>query len=190
MTDVVHPNEPTTVTEPKDELVSKKVLEDFKADFFKQKEKARQLEEELQRHRDEKAILEKKALEEKQEWKVLYEKEKAEREKAVSELKSKADLFINTSKINAVVQLLGGFKKESYAKFINTSNIETNEDGTFTAESIRKEADRIKQEYPELIVGVQAPKIPGTAPRTIDQNINQTKSLHDLSIEELRALIR
>lgn len=172
--------------EKQDDLVSKSVLEDYKKDMFKFKEKVRNTEAELQRLRDEKALMEKQSLEENEEWKLLYEREKEEKSKALNELQNKSEFFIETSKKNAVVQRLGGFKKDSYSRFIDTSKIDVSEDGTFDTDSITMEVDRLKQEFPELLKNVSSPgKMPNEAPRNM--GAPQPKKLDNMSMSELLA---
>lgn len=151
----------------KPEEVKEKAIQDYKDDMFKYKERMRQAESELEAIRAEKAALEKAQLEKNEEWKVLYEREKSERESAVNELQSKSKQFIDSSKKNAVVQHLGGFKKDEYAKFIDVSGIEVTESGTFSQESINKEAERLRQTFPELLKAFDGPKLPSGAPSTV-----------------------
>jgi len=171
------------VEERTEDLVPKKVVEEYKKDLFKFKDKYRSTEEELKKLREQIALQEKASLEEKEEWKTLYEREKEAREKALSELEQKSQIFIDSSKKNAVVQRLGGFKKESYARFINTSNIEVNEDGTFNDDSLAAEVDRIKQEFPELLKMSTSTKMPNTAPQSTNGVTNI--KLTELSPEQL-----
>lgn len=169
-----------------DDLVSKSVLEDYKKDMFKYKEKSRNTEMELQKLRDEKALMEKSSLEEKEEWKLLYEREKEEKANALSDLQNKSEFFMDSSKKNAVVQRLGGFKKDSYTKFIDTSKIDVRDDGTFDEESILREADRLKQEFPELLKSSAAPgKMPNEAP--MNMGPPQERKLNTMSMDELLA---
>ena len=147
--------------------VKEKALQDYKDDMFKYKERMRQAESELEAIRAEKAALEKAQLEKNEEWKVLYEREKSEREAAVQELQSKSTQFIDSSKKNAVVQSLGGFKKDEYTKFIDVSNIEVTETGTFSDESIKREVERLRQTFPELLKSFDGPKLPSGAPSTV-----------------------
>lgn len=177
--------EPTA--ELADELVSKKVLEEFKADFFKEKEKRKALEADRQRLLDEKALREKDELIKNEQWKQLYETEKSEKLKFENELKNNKEQYVTTAKVNAVMQLLGGLKKDSYSKYIDTSKIEVREDGTLDQESIRREADRYRQEYAELLnVGPASGKMPSNAPSTLQ--VSNTNDLSKMSTADLTKL--
>lgn len=158
-----------------EELVSVSVLDEYKNDMFKYKSKMRENEAELQSLKNANALRDKEQLLEKEEWKVLYEKESTLRSQAQTELETKSNFFINSSKINSVVQKLGGFKKDSYSRFINTESIDMNDDGTFCEKSIVKEVDRMKQEYSELLTSHTAQKMPNVAPQNM-QHLNQNLS--------------
>jgi len=165
------------------DLVSKKVLDEYKNDMFKYKSRMKETEAELQSLRDAQALSEKQNLEDKEEWKLLYEREKEEKSKALGDLETKSKFFIDTSKKNAVAQKLG-FIKDSYVSFINTSNIEVNEnDGTFDGDSIQRDVDRIKQDFPELLKTVTSGKMPNEAPINMGQP--QNRNLGTLSSSEL-----
>ena len=151
--------------------------------MFKYKSRMKETEAELQSLRDAQALSEKQNLEDKEEWKLLYEREKEEKSKALGDLETKSKFFIDTSKKNAVAQKLG-FIKDSYVSFINTSNIEVNEnDGTFDGDSIQREVDRIKQDFPELLKTVTSGKMPNEAPINMGQP--QNRNLGTLSSSEL-----
>lgn len=183
-TETVKANDKQDQTEESNDLVSKTVLEDYKKDMFKYKQAAKERELELQKLRDQLALKEKQTLEEKEEWKTLYEREKEEKAKTLAELQKKSEFFLDTSKKNAVVQRLGGFKKDSYTRFIETSKIDVRDDGTFDEDSINKEVDRIKQEYPELLkIGNPQGKMPNEAPSNMGRP--QDKNLKGMSTQEL-----
>ena len=171
--------------EPKveDELVSRKVLDVYKNDMHKYKTRMKETEVELQELRDAKVLQEKQVLEEKEEWQILYEREKTEKVKMKEELDTKSSLFIDTSKKNAVIQKLGGFKKSDYAKFIDTGKIDVLENGVISEESIDREVDRIKQDYPELLLGKPTGKMPNESPQNM--GYTQNRSLNSLSSQEL-----
>ncbi len=157
MSDSIAPKEETkiedkpVVEEKKTEVDYAKAAEDYRADMFKFKDRAKSLESELAKMRSESEAVERQNLERNEEWKELYEREKLAKDKAVTDLVDKTDKYIKSGKINAVVQQLGGFKKSEYSKFIEANNIDINENGTFSDESLQKEVDRVRQLYPELL---------------------------------------
>lgn len=184
---VTEPVKTEPTAETKEGFVSVKVLDEYKADFFKQKEAKKALEVENQRLRDQQALREKDELVKNEQWKQLYETEKTEKVKVQAELQAKSEFFVNTSKVNAVVQKLGGFKKDAYVKFIDTSKIDLREDGTFDSDSINREVDRVRQEHPELLaVGPASGKMPSNAPSNL--STQNTNDLSKMSTAELTKL--
>jgi len=174
-------NEEQKQTDP--DLV--KALNDYKSDMFKYKGKAKELEEENQRLKMQKESLERDQLEKNEEWKTLYENERKAKSEAVDELSNKSKQFVDSSKKNAVVQRLGGFKKDEYIRFINTENIELNADGLIDSESLNKEVDRIKQSFPELLKTSEIGSLPTGAPSDVGAP-KPKKVSPDMSHEELR----
>lgn len=183
MSDSTTPVQPQN--EPQNPEDLKKALEDYKSDMFKFKERAKQAEQLAKQLQSEKEVIEREALVKKEQWKELYEKERVAKESAVKELENKSQQFVDSSKINAVVQRLGGFKKDDYAKFINASNIEVTEQGTLDETSLSAEVDRIRQLYPELLKASPSAVLPSEAPKP--QSI-KPKSLSSMSKDELRDL--
>ena len=188
MSDVIsdpQATEETTSTEKSADEVRTDAASDYKADMFRYKERMKQAETDLEAMKAEKTSLERVRLEKDEEWKTLYENERANAESAASELKAKKLQFVDSSKLNAVVQGIGGFKKDEYSRFINPANIEVNEAGTLDSASLQKEVDRIKQEFPELLQASNAPKIPNGAPSSVTP---QDRPLGTLNGAELRAM--
>lgn len=176
--------------EVKDELVSKSVVDDYKKDLFKFKDKFKESEARVQALLDEKALKEKKELTDAGEWKLLFEQEKIEKTNALSELQSKSDFFIDTSKRNAIIQKIGSFKKDSYASFIDTASISVNEDGTFNADQIAAEVDRLKQGFSELINGTQKSPMPNEAALTLGSGTKTPTTKQEISSALLAELTK
>jgi viroplasmin and RNaseH domain-containing protein len=169
--------------QPSADEVKDKAVQDYKDDMFKYKERMKSAQSELEAVLAEKAALERNQLEKNEEWKVLYEREKSERESAVSELQQKSTQFMDSSKKNAVVQQLGGFKKDEYSRFIDVSNIEVTDNGTFSSESLSREVERVRQTFPELLKAFDGPKLPGGAPSPVtvkDTKVSASMSRADL----------
>ncbi len=150
MAEEIKTEEKQVETENKAEVDYAKAAADYKADMFKYKDKAKSVEAELAQMKAEKDATLKLNLEKNEEWKTLYQNEIAAKETAIADLKDRTTKYMNSSKINAVSQAVQ-FKKAEYAKFVNTESIEVNENGTFNADSLNKEIDRVKQLYPELL---------------------------------------
>ena len=172
-------------SQPSADEVKASAVQDYKDDMFKYKERMKSAQAELEAVLAEKAALERNQLEKNEEWKVLYEREKSERESAVSELQQKSTQFMDSSKKNAVVQQLGGFKKDEYSRFIDVSNIEVTDNGTFSSDSLNREVERVRQTFPELLKAFDGPKLPGGAPSPVTQK--DTKVSANMSRADLLA---
>ncbi len=187
MTDVsnIDDQEQPQSTETTAEDVKTQAMEDYKSDMFKYKERMKAAESGLKAAQAEKTALERVQLEKNEEWKVLYEREKGERELAVNELQLKSTQFVDSSKKNAVVQQLGGFKRDEYSSYIEASNIDVTENGTIDSESLSKEVERIRQTFPELLKASNTPKLPNGAPSSVTEP--QPKTLSNMSRSDLLA---
>jgi len=179
-------NEDIKAEEIKEELVSKKVAEDFKNDMFKYKDKSKELEIQLNTLKLEKDAAEQDRLEKNQEWEALYAREKQAREVLQAGIAEKEAQFVDSAKINAVIEDIGGFKKSEYNKFIEVSNITIEENGSINQLSLATEVDRIKQNYSELLKSEQKPTLPNGAPAK--QTAVGPKDLSELSTTELLTL--
>lgn len=129
----------------------KKVLKQKHDDMVKAKSRAKQAEMELARLLKEKEDLEQEKLEQAGEWKRLYEKEQADKKKLTETIQSSEKKFKESVKRQAVIEAVGGFKRPEYANFINLENVMLDENNNIITETLSAEADRIKQEFPDLI---------------------------------------
>ena len=165
---------------------SEKDIENFKimqTDMLKYKAEKNDLKEQLQKLNDANEANRKENLEKNEEWKVLYENERDSKQKLSSEIGDMKTKFVNSSKINTVLQEIGGFKKSEYARFIQPDLIELDDSGVIKQESLKKEVDRINQNYAELLNTNSAEK-----KKTNEEASTLTgKKLQDLNGDELLA---
>jgi hypothetical protein len=169
---LVEPVIEPVISEEQKTFEQSKAYKDLSNDMFKYKAKLRETELEVSRLKSEKEAVELQTLRDNQEWKLLYEKNQAQLDDLNKTRSSEKEQFISYHKKNAVVKELGGFKKDEYANtFINTSNIELDEQGNVNQASLIAEVNRIKQSYPELIKGTIANNLPNEAPKGfVEQN--------------------
>jgi hypothetical protein len=137
--------------EQKQEEVLTKPEADYKADMFKYKQQLKDTQARLQELEKEKQAVEKAEMARQNQWKQLFEQEKAEKSKFQEELNQTKKQFVDSAKKNAVISSLGGLKKNEYTSFINTDSIDLNDDGTINADTLNAEVARIKQNFPELL---------------------------------------
>ena len=179
--------ENTENSEAKEEYVSRKVAEDFKSDMFKYKDRSKSLEAQNNELTMKLEAIERDKLEKNSEWEKLYQQEKDARESAETNLQAQETRFVDSAKINAVLDKVGGFKKPEYSKFINPTNIEIDENGSITPESLRAEVERVSQNYAELLNTSSTSQMPNNAAPK-GKTSNDSTDLKDMTQNDLLAL--
>ena len=175
---------------PKEETVSydsyQKVLNQRKAD----QKKARQFEEELRALREQLKAQENAKLEEKQEYKKLYEAQKAELDAIKSAQAEKDRIMVEKEKQSALVKELGGLKRDEYIRFADLKAIVIDDTGEIDMNSVRMEANRFRQSYGDLIKTETPVRVNSQAPSGTSPVLNQEKSAKDMSANEREAIKR
>lgn len=172
------------VDDQKDDYVPKKAYEETKADLFKFKQRAKELEAKTNQLAADAEARDKQILKDNEQWKALYEKTNGELETVKSTLTKREQQMISVHKKNAILKEVGGFKKDEYANFINVDAVEMDESGTINAESLASEVNRIKQNYAELLKGSAAPNLPNGAPKSF----NNDKEYKNMSLADREKL--
>lgn len=167
-----------------------KAASDYKNDMFKYKDQMKAMKEEMSKLQEEKSNKERESLEKNQEWKALYEREQIAKKAIQTELTENSNKWYKSAKVNAVVQRLGGFKKDSYSRFIDADNVLTNpDDGTIIEDSLAAEVNRLKQNFPELLKGSTVANLPNdAASRVKASDISSKDEIAKLSKAELLKL--
>jgi chromosome segregation ATPase len=167
MSDVQTKDTEANPTDDTNEVVPKKAYKEVSADLHKFKSQARELNAQLQAIKADQEARDKAVLEEQQKWSELYKRSESKLSQLQAERQQEREQFVESHKRNSVIQQLGGFKKEAYSKFIDSSKIEIFEDGSINPESVELEVARLRKEYPELIK--QSPKqgLPDAAPKAM-----------------------
>lgn len=153
------------VVPQQEEVVSKDAYSKVSNDMHKYKSEAKNLAQKIAELQAEQEAREKAALEEKEQWHTLYKKAEEKLKSIENERQTEKQKFVESHKINAVIQNLGGFKKPEYNRFIDSSKIVVTEDGSVDETTVLSEVERIKKEYPELIKAKQVSTLPADAPR-------------------------
>jgi len=170
-------------TNQEPEFVPAKAYKEQQNDMFRYKNKLKETEAMLNQLKAEKEASEREQLVQSEQWKELYQREQKEKSELLSTRAKEQEQFISFHKKNAVLKEIGGFKKDEYSNFINVNSIEVDENGNVTQESLVKEANRIKQAYPELLKGVTVNNLPNEAakpgtPAGVDyNNLSQAEKL-------------
>ena len=166
---------------------SEKQYADIKDDMFKYKTAGKDKDSkiaELQAQIESAKTVE---LEQKQEYKTLFEAEKAKNVELLEDSAIKDEKFVTSHKINAVIEELGGFKKTEYVKFVDTSKVLVDDNGVVDKLTVDSEVKRIRQEYPELLKASKGGKLPSDAPRG---SVAPKKSLGKMNRNEINDLRR
>ena len=128
------------------------------------KQRADAAEAERDRLKQESEDAEKDRLTKQNEFKTLYETEKAKREKAESTLSDLSKNQVLASKQNALKAELGGIKQE-YLSFAKLEEIVMGEDGTPDMESVKKVANQFRKDHISLLPTKEGASLPNEAAR-------------------------
>lgn len=167
------------------EVVSKDAYSKVSSDMHRYKQEAKAMAAKLAEIEAEREARDRAALEEKEQWHTLYKKAEKKLKDIENERVTEKTKFIESHKINAVLQNLGGFKKTEYNKFIDVNNIQVGDDGTVDEQTVTSEVERLKKEYPELIKAKPVQPLPSNASRDF-----KVKPVTEMSADERAALRR
>lgn len=157
----------------------KKLLGQFKQTQKSSRDQAARIAE-LEADRDN---TEKAQLEQKQEYKKLYENALSKISTMETESVEKEKALVNEHKRRALERELGGLRKSDYFKFADLSNIVIADDGLVDENSVKFEANRYRQEFPELLKASKKVEMNNQAPSN-DGIIKQNKSVQEMSKQE------
>ncbi len=137
--------------ETNEETVPKEVFLKMQKDMHEYKNKMKTLQDERDAFKADQEQRETQALKEQEKWKDLYAQSEKKIQALNDRLKSETEKFVSSHKLNAVLSQVGGFKKTEYNRFVETSKILVNEDGSIEEGTLKAEIERVKKEYPELL---------------------------------------
>lgn len=172
------------VIKEEEQLVSAEAYKKAQEDMHNFKKKASDLELRLNQIQADKEAAEQATLIEKEDWRKLYSKAEEKLRAIESERANEQIKFIESHKINAVLQSLGGFKKNEYNKFVDTKNVQVKDDGSIDTDSVMNEVSRIKKEFPELLKMKDVSALPSEAPRSFANK--SVKDMTPLELQEAR----
>lgn len=175
------------VTEEKQSEVQEQPKEDKKpkgksisaAEFEAIKAKADELERQLSKINEEKAIEEGR-------WQDLYQAEKERHTATTQKLEQLDSSFKKNVKVNAFKQAVGGLAKDSYVKHIELDKIKVDDEGNVDTSSLKSYAEEFRNQYPELLKNIEVPKMNAKAPN--DGKLNT--SLEGKTAKELLDLAK
>ena len=128
----------------------------------------------------EKENAQKSKLEEKQEYKKLYDNALGKIRSMETEAKEKESALVSEHKRRALEKELGGLRKSEYFKFADLSNIVIGDDGLVDENSVKFEANRYRQEFPELLQATKKVQVNNQAPSN-DGIVKPERSLKEMN---------
>lgn len=149
----------TKLEQEKEEFVSKKAYEEVSKDMHSYKSKLKELEAIANQLKAEKEAQEHENLAEQNRWQELAEINAQKAKEAADALKNTNAKYENDQKKNLVTAELGGFKLPEYASFINVDNVDLE-----NIETVKAEADRIRQIHGSLLKSSNSRDLPNDAP--------------------------
>lgn len=171
----------------KEEFVPRKAYEEISNDMHKKKRLLKETQAELARLKAEREIEAREALKAQEDWKGVAERIEAENQELAKQNEKIKKASENKDKIRAVIQAIGGFKKDSYVRWIEVDNIAIDENGNVNRNDVQREADRIRQEYPELLKSSKSVNLPNEAPNS---DVGGEKSYNQMTEAEKAAYKR
>ena len=121
-------------------------------------------------------------LEEKQEYKTLWENTQREKEEIKEQYYSLQNSLVKEKKIKEFNKVLGNsLSKERYYDFVNFNDIIVDEDGTINKDSVKYAVNLFRENYPELVSRNDFPKVGSQAPSN-----NRLQTGLDMSSKDAR----
>jgi hypothetical protein len=108
-----------------------------------------------------------KALEEQNQFKQLYESERKKASKAVELLEAKERETQEEKKFVAFQEKVGGLTKAEYRRFFDADKVPVGADGSIDEKALESYANEFKIKFPELLKPSHKAPPPGTAPKTV-----------------------
>jgi predicted nucleic acid-binding Zn-ribbon protein len=166
------------------EYVRKQAYEEVSKDMHKFKSKAKDAEARIAEFEAKLKAIEEQKLKDEKRYQELYEREKQERERADSNRKKDRELYLRGLKMSALKSELGNIK-DAYLTHAAIDEIEINEDGTLSSDSVRSVANKFRQEHSQLIPSDVSGNITSFAsPTSFSPTSGKVKSLNEMSYEE------
>lgn len=184
-----NPVEESNQTQESNNYVPKKAYEEVSSDMHKYKSKTREAQARINELEARIKAAEESKLRENEEWKTLYEREKAEREVAEDKRNQEKELYLKSVKLSALKSELGGRVRDEYLQFADINSIELREDGSLSSESVQLVANQFRQNHPSLIDKGPSANITSPAPSSSGV-LTEEKSINEMSHEEKLEMLK
>lgn len=181
----VHTGSESSSTGQEDEFVPKSAYFEVTRDMHKYKQERRELKAKLSEYEAKVRAEEEARLKEQERWKELSERYEREKREAIEQAQNLKNAIIREKKIQALKSELGGNVRDEYLSFANIDEIEVDESGSLSSESVRVVANKFRQEHGSLIPESRTANITSrSAASTGPVGQPQAKSLRDMTFEE------
>ena len=186
----VEPNSPPTpeVSGEGNDYVARKAFEEVSQDMHKYKKSMKDAIAKNNEFEAKLRAIEEEKMQENEQWKELYEKQKQEAEQIRQQRDQDRMIMKNSVKKSALKSELGNIKSE-YLDFASLDDIEVNEDGSINTDSLHKVANDFRSQHAQLIPASSGSDITGNAPPSSSSLTPKTRSLGDMSLEEKKAAL-
>lgn len=174
-----------TASTQESEFVSKKAYEDVSKDMHKYKSETKELRAGLNELQSMLKAQEEQKLAEANNYKTLWEKQKAELEEQKARSAQQESKFVKSLKAIELKKELGANINDAYLIHANVDAIEFNEDGTVNRETLVTVANSFRQQHGALIPKSENVNITGHA--ATSGVVTPTKPISQMSKDELVA---
>jgi hypothetical protein len=170
--------------ESKEEFVRRQAYEEVNKDMHKFKSRAKDAEAKAAEAEAKLKAIEEDRLKQDQKYQELYEREKKAREVEATARKKDRDLYLRGLKLSALKAELGNVREE-YLSHAAIDEIEVQENGSLSSDSVRSVANKFRQDHPTLIPTNASGNITGYAsPTSFNPAANKPKSIQEMSYAE------
>lgn len=184
--------EVSTKTDSKEDksLVRREAYEKVTKDMHKFKSRVKDAEARAAEAEARIKAIEEQTLKEQSRYQELYEREKKQREQAEITRKKDRDLYLRGLKLSSLKAELGNVREE-YLAHAAINEIEVNEDGSLSSDSVRAVANKFRQDHPSLLPQQASGNITSYAsPTSFSPTSNKPKSIADMSYAEKAAYLK
>lgn len=176
--------------EAKDEFVRRQAYEEVSNDMHKFKQRAKEAAAKASEYEAKLKAIEEDRLKQQEEWQTLYEKERQQREELQVSVQQEKENYLRSVKLAALKSELGGKIKDIYLNHARLDEIEFDESGALSPESVTAVANKFREEHSVLIPSETNNQITNQAPMSAGTHAPKEKTLAEMSFEEKSALLK
>lgn len=183
-------NVESTSQEAKDDFVRRQAYEEVSKDMHKFKNRAKEEAAKANEYEAKLKAIEEDRLKQQEEWQTLYEKERQQREQLESSVQQEKENYLRSVKLAALKSELGGQVRDEYLSFARLNEIEFNDEGALSPDSVASVANKFREEHSVLIPANNNSEITNQAPMSAGTHAPKEKTLAEMSFEEKSALLK